>query len=96
MGKDTSRRAAITRDRALAVICVLAILGAFANFWWTSHVVQTSYHRWCGSMGVIATLPLLDTPPHQPSQAAVAREINAVIMHFRERSQQLSCSKTQG
>jgi len=82
--------------RALAVICVLALLGCFGNFWWTSHVVNTSRVRWCTSMGYIGTLPLLTVPQHATgSTEQEVTAINAVIMHFRLRAEQLSCSKKQ-
>lgn len=84
------------RLRALASVVVLAIVLAFTNFLWTSHVVDSNYHRWCNSLGYIGNLPLIDVPHTDPVLRTVAVEMNAVITHFRQRSQQLSCDKHQG
>jgi hypothetical protein len=103
MGADKRRLSAVgkvrlnnARLRALASVVVLSIVLAFANFLWTGHVVDSSYHRWCSSLGYIGNLPLIDVPGTDTSLHQVAVEMNDVIMYFRLRSQQLSCSHKQG
>lgn len=83
-------------NRSLAVLCVLALAGCFGNFWWTSHVVNSNHARWCASIGYIGTLPLVSVPAGKPREATEAREVNAMIIHFRERAQQLSCDQQKG
>lgn len=103
MGADNGKVSAVgkarlnnARLRALASVVLLSIVLAFANFLWTSHVVDSSYHRWCSSLGYIGNLPLIDVPEVDTGLKQVAIEMNAVIVHFRLRSQQLSCDKKQG
>lgn len=76
------------RDKALATLAVIAIVGCFANFWWTSHVVTTQHTRWCSSIGAIGRLKLLPAGPEDQSR----QELNALIIHFRTRSNQIGCA----